>query len=151
MTDLTLALDLEGVLITNAISQIPRPGLTSFLSQCELLFGRENICVFTTVNEERFRAIADRLVANGYAPKWFSSIRYIDWVGEHKDLRFIREDIDRVIIVDDYPPYIKQTQKHRLIEIKQYMEPYTHAMPDMQDNELDVVLHRLKEFLSNMD
>jgi hypothetical protein len=148
MTDLTLALDLEGVLITNAISQIPRPGLTSFLSQCELLFGRENICVFTTVNEERFRAIADRLVANGYAPKWFSSIRYIDWVGEHKDLRFIREDIDRVIIVDDYAPYVKQTQKHRLIEIKQYMEPYTHAMPDMSDREFERLIEELKRFLS---
>ena len=109
------------------------------------------MCIFTAVNEMRFRTIAERLVADGYAPVWFATIRYIDLVGEHKDLRFVREDIDKVIIVDDYPPYIKQTQKHRLIEIKQYMEPYTHAMPDMQDNELDVVLHRLKEFLSNMD
>ncbi|MAX50604.1 MULTISPECIES: NIF family HAD-type phosphatase [Methylophaga] len=151
MTHITLALDLEGVLITNAISQFPRPGLKSFLEQCEALFDRSNMCIFTAVNEMRFRTIAERLVADGYAPVWFATIRYIDWVGEHKDLRFVREDIDKVIIVDDYPPYIKQTQKHRLIEIKQYMEPYTHAMPDMQDNELDVVLHRLKEFLSNMD
>jgi len=147
MTSTTLALDLEGVLITHAISQLPRPGLSSFLSQCEALFGRENICIFTTVNVRRFRDIAERLVDEGVAPDWFARIRYIDWVGEHKDLRFVREDTDKVIIVDDYPPYIKQTQKHRLIEIKQYMEPYTHAMPDMQDNELDVVLHRLKEFL----
>jgi hypothetical protein len=149
MTEITLALDLEGVLITNAISQFPRPGLKSFLFECELLFGRENICAFTAVNEKRFRAIAQRLVADGYVPEWFAMIRYIDWVGEHKDLRFVREDIDRVIIVDDYPPYIKQTQKHRLVQIKQYLEPYTHAMPDMRDNELEVVLRRLKELLSS--
>lgn len=61
----------------------------------------------------------------------------------------MREDFDRVIIVDDYPPYIRQTQKHRLVQIKQYLEPYTHAMPDMRDKELEVVLRRLKELLSS--
>lgn len=52
MTNLRLALDLEGVLITNAISQFPRPGLMSFLNECEDLFGHENIFIFTTVNEK---------------------------------------------------------------------------------------------------
>ncbi len=74
MTEITLALDLEGVLITNAI-QFPRPGLKSFLFECELLFGRENICAFTAVNEKRFRAIAQRLVADDYVPEWFAMIR----------------------------------------------------------------------------
>jgi hypothetical protein len=78
MTNTTLALDLEGVLITNAISQLPRPGLNSFLSQCEALFGRENICIFTSVNERRFREIAERLVDDGFAPDWFARIPYID-------------------------------------------------------------------------
>jgi len=44
MSNLILALDLEGVLITNAISQFPRPGLRQFLTQCEEMFGHENIC-----------------------------------------------------------------------------------------------------------
>ncbi len=106
------------------------------------------MCIFTTVNEMRFRTIADRLVADGYAPDWFATIRYIDWVGEHKDLRFVREDIDKVIIVDDYPPYIKQTQRHRLVQVKQYLEPYTHADPDMKDRELDQVIEKLKTVIS---
>jgi len=148
VSTLILALDLEGVLITNAISQFPRPGLMRFLCQCEELFGRENICIFTTVNETRFRNIADRLVAGGYAPDWFAKIRYIDWVGEHKDLRFVDDDINTVIIVDDYPPYIKQTHQHRLIQSRQYMEPYTHEMPDIQDNELSVVLTKLEKLIS---
>mgnify|MGYP005877253515 CR=1 FL=1 len=117
MATLALALDLDGVLITNAISQFPRPGLMRFLCQCEQLFGIENICIFTTVNETRFRHIADRLVVDGYAPEWFAKIRYIDWVGEHKDLRLVDDNIENVIMVDDYPPYIKQTQKHHLIEV----------------------------------
>lgn len=145
MANLTLALDLEGVLITNAISQFPRPGLMRFLCQCEELFGKDNICIFTTVNETRFRHIAEQLVADGYAPEWFAKIRYIDWVGEHKDLRFVDDDINTVIVVDDYPPYIKQTQKHRLIEVIQYLQPYTHAMPDMNDKELECLLIKIRE------
>jgi hypothetical protein len=144
MNPITLALDLEGVLITNAMSQFPRPGLMRFLCECEELFGKENICIFTTVDETRFRSIAERLVSDENAPKWFATIRYIDWVGEHKDLRFVDDDINNVIIVDDYPPYIKQTQKHRLLEIKQYMPPYSHEMPDTQDRELEAIIDKLK-------
>ena len=146
MIELTLALDLEDVLITNAISQIPRPSLMTFLEECDTLFGRKNICIFTAVPEGVFRDISERLVSKGHAPDWFKTVRYIDWIGEHKDLRFVNDDIDKVIIVDDYPPYIKQTQKHRLIQIKQYMEPYTHAAPDMSDVELTKLVEKLKVF-----
>ena len=149
MANLTLALDLEGVLITSAISQLPRPGLMTFLCQCEVLFGQENICIFTTVNQKRFREIAKRLVQEGTAPEWFSEVLYIEWIGEHKDLRFVNDNIESVIIVDDYPPYIKQTQRHRLVQVKQYLEPYTHAAPDMKDRELERVIEKLKAILSD--
>ncbi len=144
---ITLALDLEGVLITNAVSQFPRPGLKEFIEECEELFGREHICIFTTVPEDLFRQIANTLVREKLVPNWFNQIRYVDWVGEHKDLRFVDNDIDSVIIVDDYPPYIKQTQKHRLIQIPQYLAPHSHALPDMNDSELRIVLTKLKLIL----
>lgn len=64
MANLTLALDLEGDLITNAISQYPRSGVMAFLLECETLFSRENVCIFTTVDEKRFRDIENRLVAD---------------------------------------------------------------------------------------
>ncbi|WP_239510823.1 hypothetical protein [Stenotrophomonas maltophilia] len=35
-----LAIDLEGTLISNAISQIPKPGLYRFLEDVNLLFDR---------------------------------------------------------------------------------------------------------------
>jgi hypothetical protein len=126
------------------MSQFPRPGLMRFLCDCEELFGKENICIFTTIDETRFRNIAERLVKDEFAPAWFATIRYIDWVGEHKDLRFVDDDINNVIIVDDYPPYIKQTQKHRLIQIKQYTLHYMHELPDSQDRELEAIIDKLK-------
>lgn len=147
MNDITLALDLEGVLITNAVSQFPRPGLKQFLEQCEAMFGRQNLCVYTTVNQDIFRQVAQRLSDEGYAPDWFSSVRYIEWVGEHKDLRFVCDDISKVIIIDDYPPYIKSTQKHRLIQINEYIPPYSHEAPDAYDREFERVIEKLKCFI----
>lgn len=149
MDKLTLALDLEGVLITNAISQLPRPGLMTFLLECEAMFGGDNLCIFTRVDEASFRRIATRLSDNDRAPYWFREIRYIDWVGEHKDLRFVDDDIESVIIIDDYPPYIKQSQKHRLIQIKQYTDPYSHEPPDETDNELMLMLEKLSSYISS--
>jgi hypothetical protein len=52
---LTIALDLEGTLISNAVSQFPRPGLFTFLEYCHKSFDR--LVIFTAVNEVRFRSI----------------------------------------------------------------------------------------------
>lgn len=73
--DMVIALDLEGTLISNAVSQIPRPGLWQFLEGCRSLAVR--VVIFTAVSEDRFRAIAERLVEDGLAPPWFSGIEYV--------------------------------------------------------------------------
>ncbi|MFA1687946.1 hypothetical protein ACDY99_31105, partial [Achromobacter dolens] len=65
-----LALDLEGTLISNAISQIPRPGLYQFLEAVQANF--DQLMMFTTVPENRFRSIATLLVGEGNAPAWFA-------------------------------------------------------------------------------
>lgn len=49
-----LALDLEGTLISNAVSQIPRPGLYSFLEHVQGQF--DQLVMFTTVEEGLFAA-----------------------------------------------------------------------------------------------
>ena len=51
-----IALDLEGTLISNAHSQIPRPVLYRFLDTCHALVGRVVMC--TTVSELRKLAFA---------------------------------------------------------------------------------------------
>jgi len=55
-----LALDLEGTLISNAVSQIPRPGLYQFLEVAHELF--EHLVIYTTVPEAAFRRISRLLV-----------------------------------------------------------------------------------------
>jgi hypothetical protein len=56
---LTIALYLKGTLISNAVSQFPRPGLFTFLEYCHQKFDR--LVIFTVVNEVRFRSISRTL------------------------------------------------------------------------------------------
>jgi NLI interacting factor-like phosphatase len=67
--NLTIALDLEGTLISNAVSQFPRPGLFTFLEYCHQNFNR--LVIFTAVNEVRFRSIARILVEAQNVPALF--------------------------------------------------------------------------------
>ena len=134
-----IALDLEGTLISNAMSQIPRPGLYSFLDECSLL--AERVVMFTTVREERFRPIANLLVEEGYAPEWFRDIEYVKWEGKVKDLTFIpRAKVQQSLLVDDFHIYVAPGQENRWIEIKQFEYPYSE-----DDNDLSRVLNLIKE------
>ena len=63
--------DLEGKLISNAVSQIPRSGLFSFL---EFLGHYGGVVLFTRVPPRRNRAIQDLLVSGGAAPGWFAEL-----------------------------------------------------------------------------
>lgn len=133
----TLALDLEGTLISNAMSQFPRNGLYDFLTTCESLFGMDNIVMFTTVKEGLFREIAMRLYSENMLPKWFTTIRYIDWNGDIKDLTFVDEDPSRVLLVDDYEGVIHPQQKDQWLKIKPFESPYD---PDNELSRLSQVI-----------
>lgn len=118
-----LALDLEGTLISNAMSQIARPGLRCFLEFCGEAFQR--LVVYTSVSEGLFRQIARMLVNEGSAPGWFHALEYIDWDGKIKDLRRIRGvDPAGIVIVDDYEPYIHPTQRRQWVAIRPFEAPY---------------------------
>jgi hypothetical protein len=120
---LVLALDLEGTLISNGISQIPRPGLLLFLTRCFELFPR--IVMFTTVKEERFRQIATLLVEEGFAPAWFASIEYITWTGKTKDLSFVPcAELETTLLVDDFEEYVHQEQSAQWLKIDCFDYPY---------------------------
>jgi hypothetical protein len=137
--NLTIALDLEGTLISNAISQFPRPGLFTFLEYCHQNFNR--LVIFTAVNEVRFRSIARTLADAGDVPAWFVDLEYINWAGTYKDLSFIPQGtIDRTILIDDRIEYIHPDQKDRWLEIPGYDYPY----PD-DDRELNKVMEKLSQ------
>lgn len=129
-----IALDLEGTLISNAISQIPRPHLYAFLNGCREI--SERVVMFTTVSEPRFREIARLLVSEGYAPEWFSAIEYIHWIGHKKDLKFIpNAKTETVILVDDVKEYVVDGQCKQWVEIPQFARPY----PDSDSNLLEIL------------
>jgi hypothetical protein len=131
-----LALDLEGTLVSNAVSQFPRPGLFEFLEGCSQLF--ERICIFTTVREPTFRRVAQRLVDDGFAPAWFSTIEYVNWSGKTKDLRFVPSCAENdVILVDDIQEYVHQGQEASWVRIEEF-DPEVDG-----DRELERVLNEL--------
>ena len=118
-----LALDLEGTLISNAMSQFARPGLRDFLEFCGQAFPR--LVIYTFISEDRFRQIARMLVNEGSAPGWFDALEYIDWDGKIKDLRRIPgADPERTVLVDDYEPYIHPQQRRQWVAIRPFAAPY---------------------------
>jgi len=124
MNSYVIALDLEGTLISNAMSQIPRPGLAEFLDRCAELFPR--IVMFTTVKEERFRKIARLLVEERIAPSWFADMEYITWHGETKDLQFVPGvSPHQVLLVDDFEKYVHPGQEAQWLEIEHFDHPYS--------------------------
>jgi len=119
----TLALDLEGTLISNAMSQIPRPGLRAFLDRCAALCPR--VVIYTAISEPRFRDIAATLVREGYAPGWFAEIEFIDWDRTTKDLhRIAGAALDETLLVDDLREYIHPGQEANWIAVPQFAAPY---------------------------
>jgi hypothetical protein len=121
---MVLALDLEGTLISNAVSQIPRPDLFYFLCECKQLFLR--IVMFTTVPEPRFRDIATLLVQESLAPNWFSRIEYVHWHGATKDVRFVpNADALQVLLVDDFERYVHPGQESQWLQIEEFAYPYS--------------------------
>ncbi len=132
-----LALDVEGTLISNAVSQIPRPGLYQFLEAVTRLFPR--IVVFTTVEEQMFRRIAATLSDEGSAPPWFVDVEYVQWHGATKNLEFIGDtSAEDVLLVDDFEGYIHPGQEARWVRIDQFCHPYSG-----NDTALDGVLAAL--------
>lgn len=137
-----LAIDLEGTLISNAVSQIPRPGLLEFLEHCRELFPR--VVMFTTVDETRFRVIADLLVQEGVAPAWFARLEYVSWAGATKDLALIPgAAVEDCLLVDDFEAYVHRGQHAQWIRIGTFSHPY-----EATDTELASAFQELRRRLS---
>lgn len=139
MTIKVIALDLEGTLISNAMSQIPRPGLYEFLEECHRL--GERVVMFTTVSEAKFRPIAHLLVAEGHAPDWFRDIAYIDRDGETKNLALIPDCLpEEALLIDDFEIYVHPGQEAQWVQAPYFDAPY----PD-DDKGLEITLDRIRE------
>lgn len=138
-----LALDLEGTLISNAISQIPRPGLFQFLESVHSQF--DELVMFTTVPESLTQSIAGLLVREGSAPEWFSQLPYVQWSGKTKDLSYVCPRLGSALLLDDYGPYVHPGQEQFWVEIPLFGSPYSD-----DDKGLKVAAEHLNERLSTL-
>ena len=122
MPTTVLALDLEGTLISNAMSQLPRPGLRAFLDRCIASVPR--VVIFTAVSTVRSRRILELLVAEGDVSEAVAALPIIDWDGPHKDLRFLNAPEAECLLVDDLAEYIAPGQEAQWIPIAGWHAPY---------------------------
>src|SRR5262245_24108321 len=80
----------------------------------------------TSVNEERFRSIANLLTTEGYAPSWFADIEYITWSGKTKNLIFVDgASPEEILLVDDYEKYVHPGQENQWIKVPDFDYPYS--------------------------
>ncbi len=128
-----IALDLEGTLISNAVSQFPRPGVRKFLDFCRRSF--QSIYLYTAVRDEVCGPILKTMVDERNAPDWMLTIPLVQWDRGIKDLANIPDVAAHdCLILDDNPDYILPDQRSQWIEIAKFESPY----PDT-DRELERV------------
>lgn len=151
-----LALDLEATLVSNAMSQFPRPGLYDFLELCRRHF--DEVVLFTAVRSVRARQVLENLSTDESAPEWFSKIRIVPWsidpdyASEHlilltdvyKDLSFVSDmyeegevEVENIWIVDDDEMWINPAQKDQWIPIKEFV--YKEPVIDQELKRLSVL------------
>ncbi|WP_344809361.1 NIF family HAD-type phosphatase [Allohahella marinimesophila] len=137
--DNLICLDLEGTLISNAVSQIPRPGLHKFLDQLSMI---GEIVLFTSVSPQRTQVIKELLVKEGCAPGWFLNVPSVHPKATTKFKRNVPNFLNyqRVLLVDDQAAVIAETETDWWVAASEYLPPYP---PD--DRELEAVLHRIRE------
>lgn len=132
-------------MISNAISQIPRPGLSSFLTNCCTLLKR--IAIYATLSEVRFREIARLLVSEGAAPDWFANLEVVAWSGRTKDLNLISDAaLENCLLVDDFEAYIHRGQHEQWVKVACFAHPYVSS-----DRELENTLRELRQRINRID
>ncbi|WP_449288379.1 NIF family HAD-type phosphatase [Marinobacter salarius] len=134
-----VCLDLEGTLISNAVSQIPRPHLFEFL---EALSRISDIALFTSVSEERTEAIKILLVDERFAPKWFKDLPSLHPKGTIKSMGLVpnRERYQAIFLVDDQIAVVEEGESDWHIHVKEYRPPYRQ-----DDRELIRVLEQIQQ------
>jgi hypothetical protein len=118
-----IAIDLEGTLVSNAVSQIPRAHLMDFLNFCHGNF--ERVVIYSAANYEKVRETCTRLAEEGDAPSWFAHVEVYKSNTEYKDLRYIYPaNFRRVLLVDDVETYVDPKQREQWIPVEQFCQPY---------------------------
>ncbi len=137
-----LALDLEGTLVSNAVSQFPRAGVGEFLRFAVDRF--EVVVLFTTVREDIARGVLENLVGEGIVDgEVVEAIGYVEWSGTVKDLAFVEgAAVEEVLLVDDMEVVVHPEQKGQWVAVEPFVAPYG------QDGELERVRQEIEARLA---
>jgi hypothetical protein len=138
-----VALDLEGTLLSNAISAFPRPGLFDFLEFCGRYF--QKTVIYTSVPRDKASAILQLLVSEGSAPAWGATVEIFTCErGEMKDLQRVCPRVDEVLLADDQEGYVLPEQRCQWVPVQEFLPPFTQ-----EDDELErvkaVILARMRK------
>lgn len=115
-----LCLDLEGTLISNAVSQIPRPGLDRFLERVSVLC---DLMIYTSVSRERVDSIRRLLIKEQVVPTWFADLPVIHPTGTVKYKS--RCGCPRALLLDDQVEVVAAGEEDWWIPIKEFSPPYS--------------------------
>jgi hypothetical protein len=127
----TIAIDLEGVLISSAVSQFPRPGAGSLVAACRRAADR--VVLYTSVPGDRAAEIVARLVAEGHPPEApFDAIVHAP--SSVKPLHGVAD-----VLFDDAAD-VAPGEEHRLVRVAGY-DP-----TDVDDTVLTGLAGRVPEF-----
>lgn len=121
-----IALDLEGTLLTTAYDPLPRPYLREFAEWCLETFDR--VFIYTAVQENTAQVIIARFVRAGVLPPDFPQrTEMVIWPrgagGIRKDLRHLRLPLHWVVLLDDMPEWVVESQRHRWVQIVPFAKP----------------------------
>lgn len=130
---LTLALDLEGTLVTTAAHGAPRPGLRAFLDRVTALGLR--LVLFTGVDPPAARAVLDTLARDGHLSAAAARLPIVAWDGRYKQLAWVTADtpdpaavvggarLHTVRLVDDTRAVVHPDEEAAWIAIAPYDPP----------------------------
>jgi hypothetical protein len=121
--EVVIALDLEGTLISNGISQFARPNLSKFLN--ELIACVDEIVIYSTLATSKILKVFERLESENEVPSWLSQCRIIEWCGGCKSLSRVTENRNvLVFLIDDFEGYVCPEDRYGWFEVPSFTSPY---------------------------
>lgn len=140
-----IALDVEGTLISNGMSQFPRPGLRRFLEKLSSL--DVEIVVYSTLSNNVIDEVLSNLSSDGEIPLWFLNCRRVPWQGGCKSIRDAEKSDENCIamLVDDYEGYVCSGEEDYWIEVPTFSPPYRESGKVLQN-----VLQKIEAVLSGL-
>jgi hypothetical protein len=142
-----IALDLEGTLISNGMSQFPRPGLRDFLEALGSL--EVEVVVYSTLSTSLIDEVLLNLSKDGAVPLWFLECRRMHWQGGCKSIRDVAVPgrNSAVLLVDDYEGYVCPGEEGHWIEVPTFSSPYQESSKVLLSvlQKIEAVLYGLRK------